>query len=229
MTVWCADQIVIHTEWQIPSVTQIVISPDDGHIVARNTYRNYLQTRQSSTKNDKYQVSLRYSFLLMMGKHVQKRNKHTKEKKNVHQVGFIYKTKVFLNFFWSRQCCASWVCSSGSNSKQGILFISTAVSPRCSTPRVTRQVVIKVTARPPRQCTSTVVSGWATFLSQTQNPKSAATSIFAWPCTVKLFFICQDKTYQKPTRNEDAEIIKQNTMQQLMLISKTDFHKCLEQ
>jgi hypothetical protein len=29
-------------------------------------------------------------------------------------------------------------------------------------------------------------------------------------------FFCQDKTYLKARRNEDAEIIKQNKMQQLM-------------
>jgi hypothetical protein len=76
------------------------------------------------------------------------------------------------------------------------------VSSWCSMPQVTSIVVIRERAHPPRQ-------RW-TFLSQKQNPKSAATSIFAW-------FICQDKTYLKARRTEDAGIIKENTMQELML------------
>jgi hypothetical protein len=43
------------------------------------------------------------------------------------------------------------------------------------------------------------------------------------------FFNLSRKNLQKPRRIEDAEIIKQNTKQQRMSISKTDFHKCLEQ
>jgi hypothetical protein len=34
-----AYQTVIHIEGPIPGVAQIVISPDDGHIVPRNMYR----------------------------------------------------------------------------------------------------------------------------------------------------------------------------------------------
>ena len=53
-----------------------------------------LPTRQSSTQNDRYKISHRYSYFSWWWarshlKCVEKRNKHTK--KNVHQVGFIYK------------------------------------------------------------------------------------------------------------------------------------------
>ena len=123
---------------------------------------------------------------LKKSEHLQKATPSVKQDKSVVH-----------SFLRSKQCCASWVRSRGSHNKQGILFTSSEATLQCNMMQVTRKVVIGELTNPVRQCISTLISTYATFLSQTQNPTRAATSIASQPCTVGLFSISQNKTWSE--------------------------------